>query len=43
VPPEVNVLGTLIFVVAFVFIAAQILWARRRSGIEASLAREAAR
>ncbi|MEO6350166.1 MAG: ABC transporter permease [Candidatus Limnocylindrales bacterium] len=42
VPPEVNVLGTLIFMLAFVFIAAQILWARRRSGIEASLAREIA-
>jgi spermidine/putrescine transport system permease protein len=43
VPPEVNVLGTLIFVLAFAFIAAQILWARRRSGIEASLARETAK
>jgi len=31
VPPEVNVLGTLIFVVAFLFILAQILWGRRRS------------
>ncbi|CAN5737791.1 ABC transporter permease [soil metagenome] len=30
VPPEVNVLGTLIFVVAFGFILAQILYARRR-------------
>jgi spermidine/putrescine transport system permease protein len=30
VPPEVNVLGTLIFAVAFVFIVAQILWGRRR-------------
>jgi spermidine/putrescine transport system permease protein len=39
VPPEVNVLGTLIFVFAFVLIVAQILWARRRKGIEASLAR----
>ena len=29
VPPEVNVLGTLIFVLAFVFIVAQILWGRR--------------
>ena len=29
VPPEVNVLGTLIFVVAFIAIVAQILWARR--------------
>ena len=41
VPPEVNVLGTLIFVVAFVLILAQILWARRRQGVEKSLAREA--
>jgi spermidine/putrescine transport system permease protein len=40
VPPEVNVLGTLIFVVAFVFIALQILWARRRQGVEQSLAIE---
>ena len=37
VPPEVNVLGTLIFVVAFAFIAAQILWARRRESVERSL------
>jgi spermidine/putrescine transport system permease protein len=29
VPPEVNVLGTLIFVIAFVFIVLQILWSRR--------------
>jgi spermidine/putrescine transport system permease protein len=43
VPPEVNVLGTLIFIVAFVFIAAQILWARRRETVEKSLAAEAAR
>jgi spermidine/putrescine transport system permease protein len=43
VPPEVNVLGTLIFVFAFVLILAQILWARRRRGVEASLAREPAR
>lgn len=41
VPPEVNVLGTLIFVVAFAFIVAQVLWARRRAGIEKSLAKEA--
>jgi len=34
VPPEVNVLGTLIFVVAAVFIFLQIAWARRRAGIE---------
>lgn len=40
VPPEVNVLGTLIFVVAFLAILAQIIWARRRRGAEASLARE---
>jgi spermidine/putrescine transport system permease protein len=31
IPPEVNVLGTLIFLVAFVFIAVQ-LWAQRRQG-----------
>jgi spermidine/putrescine transport system permease protein len=43
VPPEVNVLGTLIFVVAFGFIAAQILWARRRETVERSFAAEAAR
>jgi spermidine/putrescine transport system permease protein len=30
VPPEVNVLGTLIFVVALVFIAVQI-WSQRRA------------
>jgi spermidine/putrescine transport system permease protein len=42
VPPEVNVLGTLIFVVALAFIAAQILWARRRRNVEAALSREAA-
>ena len=41
VPPEVNVLGTLIFVVAFVLIVAQILWARRRQGVEESLAKGA--
>ena len=34
VPPEVNVLGTLIFLLAFVFICAQILWARRRQRVE---------
>lgn len=39
VPPEVNVLGTLIFVVAFVLIVAQILWARRRKGVDEPLAR----
>jgi spermidine/putrescine transport system permease protein len=31
VPPEVNVLGTLIFVIAFVFMGAQILWQRRKA------------
>ena len=40
VPPEVNVLGTLIFVVAFVFIAAQIVWARRRRSVELALSRQ---
>jgi spermidine/putrescine transport system permease protein len=40
VPPEVNVLGTLIFVVAFALIAAQLLWARRRATVETSLATE---
>jgi spermidine/putrescine transport system permease protein len=40
VPPEVNVLGTLIFVFALTFIVAQILWARRRRSIEEALARE---
>jgi spermidine/putrescine transport system permease protein len=43
VPPEVNVLGTLNFVVAFVLIVAQIVWARRRQSIEAALSREVAR
>jgi spermidine/putrescine transport system permease protein len=41
VPPEVNVLGTLIFVVAFGLIAAQLIWARRRATVETSLATEA--
>jgi spermidine/putrescine transport system permease protein len=41
VPPEVNVLGTLIFVVAFVFIVAQIVWARRRQSTELAMARQA--
>jgi spermidine/putrescine transport system permease protein len=31
IPPEVNVLGTLIFLVAFAFIAVQ-LWTQRRQG-----------
>ncbi len=39
VPPEVNVLGTLIFVVAAGLILLQLLWARRRAAIERSLAR----
>jgi spermidine/putrescine transport system permease protein len=34
VPPEVNVLGSLIFAVAFVFIVGQLLWARRQRGGE---------
>jgi spermidine/putrescine transport system permease protein len=38
VPPEVNVLGTLIFVVVFIAIALQVLWARRRRRVEAALA-----
>lgn len=37
VPPEVNVLGTLIFVVASLAILAQILWARRRAASEKAL------
>jgi spermidine/putrescine transport system permease protein len=36
VPPEVNVLGTLIFVVAGLFILAQILWARRQRRLDQS-------
>jgi spermidine/putrescine transport system permease protein len=38
VPPEVNVLGTLIFAVALVLIVLQIVWARRRQNIERALA-----
>jgi spermidine/putrescine transport system permease protein len=34
IPPEVNALGTLFFLIAFVFIAVQI-WAQRRGGREA--------
>jgi spermidine/putrescine transport system permease protein len=34
VPPEVNVLGTLIFVVAGLAILAQILWARRSAALD---------
>jgi len=43
VPPEVNVLGTLIFVVAFALIVAQILWARRRKVTDGALAMEVQR
>jgi spermidine/putrescine transport system permease protein len=39
-PPEVNVLGTLIFVAAGLFILAQVLWARRRRKIENALGRQ---
>ena len=38
VPPEVNVLGTLIFAIAFLAIAAQIVWARHRASVERTLA-----
>ena len=31
IPPEVNVLGTLIFLIAFVFIGIQ-FWSQRRAG-----------
>jgi spermidine/putrescine transport system permease protein len=41
VPPEVNVLGTLIFVAAFVVIVAQLIWARRRAATERALAEAA--
>ena len=37
IPPEVNVLGTLIFLVAFIFIGVQ-LWAQRRQGRTAEAA-----
>ena len=40
-PPEVNVLGTLIFVFALIAILLQILWARRRRGVEEALAKDA--
>jgi spermidine/putrescine transport system permease protein len=40
VPPEVNVLGTLIFVFALTAIVLQILWARRRRSVEEALARQ---
>jgi spermidine/putrescine transport system permease protein len=41
-PPEVNVLGTLIFVVAFLGILAQILWSRWRRTRQNALIMEAA-
>ena len=41
IPPEVNVLGTLIFVFALIAILLQILWARRRRGVEDALAKDA--
>jgi spermidine/putrescine transport system permease protein len=41
IPPEVNVLGTLIFAVAFTLILVQVLWARRRRSVEEALARQA--
>jgi spermidine/putrescine transport system permease protein len=40
VPPEVNVLGTLIFVFALTMILLQIMWARRRRSIEEALAKQ---
>jgi len=40
IPPEVNVLGTLIFVFAFTLILVQVLWARRRRSVEEALARQ---
>jgi spermidine/putrescine transport system permease protein len=40
IPPEVNVLGTLIFVFAFTLILLQVLWARRRRSVEEGLARQ---
>ena len=43
VPPEVNVLGTLIFGVAFVFIVVQILYGRRRAAAEREMAKQIAR
>ena len=43
VPPEVNVLGTLIFVVAFLGIIAQVLWSRWRRARQNALIMESAR
>ena len=40
VPPEVNVLGTLIFVLGFVFIAVQVLAGRRRETVEVVVSRQ---
>ena len=40
IPPEVNVLGTLIFLFALTAIVLQILWARRRRSVEEALARQ---
>ncbi|HYI21869.1 MAG TPA: ABC transporter permease [Candidatus Limnocylindrales bacterium] len=40
VPPEVNVLGTLIFAFAFTMIVLQILWGRRRRAEDQALAKE---
>ena len=34
VPPEINVLGTLIFLIAGLAILAQILWARRSAALD---------
>jgi spermidine/putrescine transport system permease protein len=41
VPPEVNVLGTLIFVLAFVFIAVQIVAGRRSDTVDRVVSRQA--
>ena len=41
VPPEVNVIGTLIFVLAFVFIAVQIVVGRRRDTVDRVVRRQA--
>lgn len=39
VPPEVNVLGTLIFLIAFLFIAVQVIGQRRRGSTDAAAPR----
>jgi spermidine/putrescine transport system permease protein len=41
VPPEVNVLGTLIFAFAATAILLQVLWARRRRSVEDAMAKQA--